>query len=111
MDVGYHLVRVWQRWHSTHALVVIPLALIVVITLADVHSPNGVSLGPLLVAAPAITTAFAGPRLTGLIGALALGAQTFLAARSGGVATSNHIAQLTGLAALSVFAVLVCYVR
>ncbi|MFJ8600798.1 PP2C family protein-serine/threonine phosphatase [Streptomyces shenzhenensis] len=90
---------------------VIPLALIVVITFADVHSPDGVSLGPLLVAAPAITTAFAGPRLTGLIGALALGAQTFLAARSGGVATSNHIAQLTGLAALSVFAVLVCYVR
>ncbi|MGW3951263.1 PP2C family protein-serine/threonine phosphatase [Streptomyces sp. NPDC004752] len=110
MDVAQYLVRVWQR-HSSHALVAIPVALIVVITFAEVQSPYGVSLGPLLVAAPAITTSFAGPRLTGLIGALALGAQTFLAARSGGVATSNHIAQLTGLAALSVFAVLVCWVR
>ncbi|MEU6611136.1 PP2C family protein-serine/threonine phosphatase [Streptomyces shenzhenensis] len=111
MDAGHYLVRVWQRWHSTHALVAIPLLLIAAITVADVRTRESVHVGPLLVAAPAITTSFAGPRLTGLIGALALGAQTFLAARSGGVATSNHIAQLTGLAALSVFAALVCYVR
>lgn len=111
MDVGQYLVRVWQRWHSSHALVVLPLILIVAIMLADLQTPARVHLGPLLVAAPAITTSFAGPRLTGLVGALALGAQAFLAAHSGGVATSNNIAQLAGLAALSVFSVLVCWVR
>ncbi|MFJ9583922.1 PP2C family protein-serine/threonine phosphatase [Streptomyces acidicola] len=110
MHVGQHFARVRQLWHSRHALVAIPIVLIVVITLADVHTPGSVNLGPLLVVAPALTASFAGPWLTGSIGALALGAQTYLAARSG-LVTVNHIAQLIGLTVLSIFAVLVCYLR
>ncbi|MFF4524004.1 PP2C family protein-serine/threonine phosphatase [Streptomyces bluensis] len=110
MHVGQRLARVRQLWRSRHALVAIPLALILAITLIDVHTPGSVILAPLLVVAPALTTAFAGPWLTGCIGALALGAQTYLASRTG-LVTTNHVAQLIGLAVLSIFAVLVCLLR
>ncbi|MFB7224835.1 PP2C family protein-serine/threonine phosphatase [Streptomyces sp. NPDC056227] len=44
------------------------------IVLADVLTPRGVPLGPLLVVAPAITASFAGPVLTGVMGGVAVGA-------------------------------------
>lgn len=44
---------------SGRGLVAIPLALIVVITVVDIHSPADVHLGPLLVIAPALTASFA----------------------------------------------------
>ncbi|MER8084793.1 hypothetical protein ABTZ57_06465 [Streptomyces sp. NPDC094048] len=88
----------------------IPLVLIVAITLADVRTPQTVHLGPLLVVAPAITTSFAGYRLTALVGALAVGAQALIATVQGGF-DENHVAQLIGLAFLSVFAVFVRFLR
>lgn len=60
-----------QPWQSSHALLVIPVVLILVITVVDIHAPPDVHLGPALVIAPAITASFAGPRLTGFIGGLA----------------------------------------
>ncbi|MGW4048474.1 PP2C family protein-serine/threonine phosphatase [Streptomyces sp. NPDC004721] len=96
---------------GSRALVANPLALIVAIILADLRSPESVHLGPLLVVAPAITASFGGYRLTGLIGALAVGAQVLLAVLQGGVATTNHISQIIALTILSVFAVIVCLVR
>ncbi|MFF3907779.1 PP2C family protein-serine/threonine phosphatase [Streptomyces sp. NPDC001848] len=111
MHVGQRVALLRQLWQSRHALVAIPLVLIMVITLVDIHSPESVHLGPLLVVAPAITTAFAGYWLTGLIGALAVGAQVIIAVLHGGLATTNHISQIIGLAILSVFAVIVCFVR
>ncbi|MGW1070924.1 hypothetical protein ACWD4F_41325 [Streptomyces aureus] len=44
--------------------------------MADVLSPPHIHLGPLLAAAPAITVAFAGARVTALMGALAVVAQS-----------------------------------
>jgi hypothetical protein len=41
-------------------LMAIPLALIVVITVVDIHSPPDVHLGPLLVIAPTLTASLAG---------------------------------------------------
>ncbi|MFJ5901974.1 PP2C family protein-serine/threonine phosphatase [Streptomyces sp. NPDC093064] len=111
MHFGQHLAHLRQLWQSSHALVAIPLVLIVAIILADIHSPESVHLGPLLVVAPAITASFGGYRLTGLIGALAVGAQVLLAVLQGGVATTNHISQIVALTILSIFAMLVCFVR
>ncbi|MEU6012205.1 PP2C family protein-serine/threonine phosphatase [Streptomyces sp. NPDC047453] len=111
VNLGQRLAHPRQLWQSSHALVAIPLVLIVAIILADLRSPESVHLGPLLVVAPAITASFGGYRLTGLIGALAVGAQVLLAVLQGGVDTTNHISQIIALTILSVFAVIVCLVR
>ncbi|MET7354130.1 serine/threonine-protein phosphatase, partial [Streptomyces mirabilis] len=79
-----------QPWQSSHALLVIPVVLILVITVVDIHSPPDVHLGPALVIAPAITASFTGPRLTGFIGVLALAAQAIIGVFHGGLATTNH---------------------
>ncbi|MFJ2580742.1 PP2C family protein-serine/threonine phosphatase [Kitasatospora aureofaciens] len=87
------------RQRST-ALVLVPLALIAVITVVDLRSPTNIHLGPLLVIAPALTPSFAGPRLTALVGGLAIAAQVLIAFLHGGFTTSNHIAQIVALTAL-----------
>ncbi|WP_436849645.1 PP2C family protein-serine/threonine phosphatase [Streptomyces avermitilis] len=96
---------------SGHGLVAIPLALIVVITVVDIHSPSTIHLGPLLVIAPALTASVAGPRLTALVGVVAVAAQVFVAVFHGGLTTANHIAQIIALSALSALVVFVCHVR
>lgn len=87
---------------------VVPLVLIVVITLVDVHSPTDVHLGPLLVIAPALTASIAGPRLTALVGLLAVGAQILIGALHGGLGTANHISQIIAITLLSVLIVIFC---
>ncbi|MGA4544229.1 PP2C family protein-serine/threonine phosphatase [Uniformispora flossi] len=99
-----------QPW-ARSALVVLPVALIVLIVVVDLQAPNDVHLGPLLVIAPALTASFAGPRLTAAIGALAVAAQVLIAGLRGGVATSNHMAQIGALAVLSAFIVVFTVVR
>ncbi|MER6925721.1 hypothetical protein [Streptomyces spiralis] len=81
----------WQRWHASRALVLLPIGLITLITVVDIQTPETVHLGPLLVIAPAITVAFGGAWLTGLIGVLAVAAQVVIAVFHGGLTTANHI--------------------
>ncbi|MET8784437.1 PP2C family protein-serine/threonine phosphatase [Streptomyces sp. NPDC004589] len=100
-----------QPWQSSHALLLLPIALIVVITLVDIHSPDDVHLGPALVIAPALTPSFAGTRSTAFVAALAVAAQTVIAAFHGGLSTTNHIVQIGTLAVLSVVIVVYCCVR
>ncbi|MGW5328317.1 PP2C family protein-serine/threonine phosphatase [Streptomyces sp. NPDC004014] len=94
-----------------YGLVVIPLALILVITVVDLRSPQDVHLGPFLVIAPALTASLAGPRPTALVGVLAVAAQTLIAVFHGGLTTLNHLAQLTALILLSALVVFVSQVR
>ncbi|WP_432251512.1 PP2C family protein-serine/threonine phosphatase [Streptomyces sp. HNM1019] len=86
----------------------IPVGLIVVITIVDVMAPAHIHLGPLLVVAPAITPSFAGPRTTGLIGALAVAAQILIAVLRSGFDV-NHQVQIAALTVLSLF--IVVYAR
>lgn len=79
----------------------LPLALIVVITIVDVLSPPQIHLGPLLVVAPAITASFAGTRLTALVSLLAVAALTVIGIMRDGLTTSNHEVQIAGLIAVS----------
>ncbi|MGJ5749835.1 stage II sporulation protein E [Streptomyces puniciscabiei] len=92
-------------------LLMTALALIVAIAAVDIGIGTSVHLGPLLVIAPTLTAAFAGPRLTALVGALAEVALVIIAIFHGGLTTTNHVAQLIALAVLSALVVFVCYVR
>lgn len=84
----------------------IPLALIALITVADVLSPASIHLGPLLVVAPALTAAFGGSRLTAFVGAVAVGALLTISAVRTGITTANHESQLASLVLISAFTVL-----
>lgn len=96
---------------SGRGLVAVPLGLIVVIVLVDIHSPTDVHLGPLLVIAPALTASIAGPRLTALVGLLAVGAQILIGALHGGLTTTNHISQIIAITLLSALIVLFSHAR
>ncbi|MFJ7947652.1 PP2C family protein-serine/threonine phosphatase [Streptomyces sp. NPDC096354] len=101
----------WRPWQSSHALLVIPIALIVVITVVDILVPADVHLGPLLVIAPAITASFAGPRLTGAVGLLAVAAQAYIGRHFGAHFSRNVVVQIVALAVLSFLIVCFCVVR
>ncbi|MEU8975424.1 PP2C family protein-serine/threonine phosphatase [Streptomyces monashensis] len=100
-----------QPWQASHALLVIPIALIVVITMVDQLVPEDIHLGPLLVVAPAITVAFAGPWLTMLVGLLTVAAQAYIGWHFGVLFTRNVLVQILALAVLAALAVLFCAVR
>lgn len=96
---------------SGRALVLIPIGLVVAVCLVDVLAPADVHLGPLLVAAPALTAAFAGPRLTALIGLLAVAAQVLIGAVRGVLGTENLSAQIGALILVSALIVVFCLFR
>ncbi|CAG7648301.1 PP2C family protein-serine/threonine phosphatase [Actinacidiphila bryophytorum] len=98
-------------WQSNRGLVAIPIAFIVVITVADVLAPQEVHLGPLLVVAPALTASFGSSRLTALIGILATAALFTIAAVRNSITTSNHESQLASLIVISAFTVFFCRLR
>ncbi|MBC2878543.1 MULTISPECIES: PP2C family protein-serine/threonine phosphatase [Streptomyces] len=95
--------------HRRHTLLAVPLALIAVIVVVDLLSGPDVHLGPLLVVAPAITAAFAGPLVTGAVGALAVAAQVVIGIFHGGLTTFNHEAQIIGLLLISAVVVVFRY--
>ncbi|RCG32451.1 serine/threonine-protein phosphatase [Sphaerisporangium album] len=84
----------------------IPLALIVVIAIADIITPATIQLSPLLVAAPAVTASFAGPKPTALIGAVAVAVQVLLDVRAESLGFGGAQTQLAALALVSAFLVL-----
>ncbi|MER5730360.1 PP2C family protein-serine/threonine phosphatase [Streptomyces sp. NPDC002138] len=102
--------RLWQPAHAP-ALLVIPLALIVTVCVVDVLAPPHIHLGPLLVAAPAITVAFAGARTTAAMGALAVAAQVLIGVLRGVAGTANVQAQIAALIVVSAVCVTVRVVR
>ncbi|CAL9640246.1 PP2C family protein-serine/threonine phosphatase [Streptomyces sp. enrichment culture] len=86
-----------------HALLAVPIALIVLVTVIDVLAPPDVHLGPFLVAAPAVTASFAGPRTTACVGALAVLAQAVVAVLRTSLVDLNHTFQLITLILMSAF--------
>ncbi|WP_406152105.1 PP2C family protein-serine/threonine phosphatase [Streptomyces sp. NBC_01012] len=88
-----------SRW--SRALLVVPLALIAVVTVVDISVPPEVHLGPFLVAAPALTASFAGPRATASVGAVAVLAQVVVAVARTSIADLNHMYQIAALFLIS----------
>ncbi|MGW3599454.1 serine/threonine-protein phosphatase, partial [Streptomyces sp. NPDC005167] len=100
-----------ESWRPGHALLVIPVVLVAVITTLDIFLPEDIFLGPLLVMAPAITASFEGPVLTGVIGLLAVTAQAYISLNSGVLTTRNALVQIGALAMLSALTVFFCLIR
>ncbi|MBP2047713.1 serine phosphatase RsbU (regulator of sigma subunit) [Streptomyces griseochromogenes] len=111
MDVRRSFAGVRRPWQSSHALLLIPIVLILVITVTDQLVPADVHLGPLLVIAPALTASFAGPGLTGLIGFLAVGAQMYIGWHFGVLFSRNVLVQILALTVLSAMTVFYCVMR
>ncbi|MFF0203922.1 PP2C family protein-serine/threonine phosphatase [Streptomyces sp. NPDC005017] len=85
------------------ALLAVPILLIVLVTVVDILAPSRVHLGPFLVAAPAVTASFAGPRTTAFMGALAVLAQLTVASIRTSAVDLNHSFQLITLVLMSAF--------
>ncbi|MFD8417991.1 PP2C family protein-serine/threonine phosphatase [Streptomyces sp. NPDC059466] len=100
-----------QAGRTSRLLLLIPVALIVLITVSDIVAPSDIVLGPLLVIAPAITAWGAGPLVTGGVGAAAMAAQAFIGWRSGQLLSRNVLVQLFALAVLSALIVILSVVR
>ncbi|MEU0391830.1 PP2C family protein-serine/threonine phosphatase [Streptomyces sp. NPDC006208] len=98
-------------WEPRPALLAVPLALIAVVTVVDVLAPPEVHLGPFLVAAPAVTASFAGPRTTAAVGALAVLAQSMVAITRTSLTDLNHTLQITALVLISVIVTFFAYLR
>lgn len=105
MRVRHRATRFTTPWRPTHGLLIVPLAIIATTALIDINTPETVHLGPFLIAAPALTAAFAGPGMTAAVGALAVVAQIVIAALHGGISTPNHEAQIAAVLVISVFLV------
>lgn len=111
VNAGHGLAGVRQLRQSSRALLLIPIALILVITAVDQLVPGDIHLGPLLVIAPAITASFAGSLLTGLIGFLSVAAQAYIGWHFGVLFSRNVLVQILALAVLSALIVFFCLVR
>jgi serine phosphatase RsbU (regulator of sigma subunit) len=98
-------------WRPGHALVAIPLALIALITVLEVVVPREVRLTPLLVTAPAITASFAGPRLTALVGVVAILDHLLLNLGDGLIGTTVMRTELLALIVVTGFLVVFSFIR
>ncbi|MFI8961809.1 PP2C family protein-serine/threonine phosphatase [Streptomyces sp. NPDC053493] len=92
-------------------LLAAPFALIAAVTVVDILSPPEVHLGPFLIAAPAVTASFAGPRMTAFVGAVAVLAQTVVAIVRTSVTDLNHTYQIVALVLISVIATFFAHLR
>ncbi|MER7537640.1 PP2C family protein-serine/threonine phosphatase [Streptomyces sp. NPDC097704] len=92
-------------------LLAAPFALIAAVTVVDVLVPPDVHLGPFLIAAPAVTASFAGPRMTAFVGAVAVIAQSMVAVARTSFTDLNHTYQIVALVLISVIATFFAYLR
>ncbi|MFE2059435.1 PP2C family protein-serine/threonine phosphatase [Streptomyces sp. NPDC059446] len=101
--MGYRRGRGWNRDGTGPGavLVLVPFALIAVVTVIDINVPPEVHLGPFLVAAPALTASFAGPRLTAFVGMVAVLAQAAVALTRSSITDLNHMYQIVALFLIS----------
>ncbi|WP_371614728.1 PP2C family protein-serine/threonine phosphatase [Streptomyces sp. NBC_00454] len=96
---------------SRAVLLSVPFFLIAVVTVVDVLAPPDVHLGPFLVAAPALTASFAGPRTTGFVGAVAVAAQVAVAVARTTLTDLNHTFQIIALVLISAFVTFFAHLR
>ncbi|MER5619244.1 hypothetical protein [Streptomyces sp. NPDC002215] len=100
-----------HSWQASDALLAIPFALIATIVLADVITGPDVPLGPLLIVAPAITAAFAGPLLTALVGVIAVAALFGVGAGLRILTTESVGAQIVAVVVVSVIVTVFRWLR
>jgi len=94
-------------------MVATSVAVIVAIVVIDVLAPPHIHLGPLLIAAPAITAIFASPLPTGVVAGLAVVAQGVIAVLRDRdeLFSANHQAQILALLLVGACLVAFCVLR
>ncbi|QPP10295.1 serine/threonine-protein phosphatase [Streptomyces bathyalis] len=94
-------------------MIAVPVIWLVIVVVVDVAAPPEIHLGPLLVAAPALTASFAGAWTTGLIAFLAVAAQAVIALLRDRdeLFSANHQAQIAALVLVGASLVAYCVVR
>ncbi|WP_078853094.1 PP2C family protein-serine/threonine phosphatase [Streptomyces sp. NRRL S-1824] len=103
--------RSWRRSAPGPLWLVVPLVLIVAIPVADHFLPPEIHLGHLLIVAPAVTSVVAGPRLTALIGGLAVVSLIVAGTERGVLTTESVLVEFGSLAALSTLLVIFSLLR
>ncbi|MGP3974091.1 PP2C family protein-serine/threonine phosphatase [Streptomyces sp. 8N114] len=98
-------------WRARHGLLAFPLGLIVAVTVVDILAPPEVHLGPLLIAAPALTAAIGGSRLVAFVGVVAVAAQLVIGTVRRGWLSLNHEVQVISLTLVTGVIVGFCYLR
>ncbi|MFG2395685.1 PP2C family protein-serine/threonine phosphatase [Streptomyces lydicus] len=113
MQLGRRIVDLRRSLRARDAMAAVPLAWIAAVVVIDVLAPPDIHLGPLLVAAPAITIAFGGPWLTGLVAALAVVAQVIVAVvrDRDKLISANHWAQIAALVIVGLSVVIFSVLR
>ncbi|MDT9689003.1 PP2C family protein-serine/threonine phosphatase [Streptomyces sp. P9(2023)] len=86
-------------------------SLIAVVTVVDILAPPEVHLGPFLIAAPAVTASFAGPRMTAFVGAVAVLAQSVVAIVRTSLTDLNHTYQIVALILISIIVTFFAHLR
>lgn len=89
----------------------VPFALVAVVTVVDVLAPPDLHLGSFPVAAPAVTASFAGPWMTGFVGAVAVAAQVTVAVVRTTATDLNHTFQIIALVLISILVTLFAHLR
>lgn len=105
------LAALYRRRQPRHALLALPLGVIVTVTVVDILAPAHVHLGPLLVAAPAVTAAMGGAGLVVWVGLLAVAAQLVIGVTRRGWITLNHEMQILSLAIVTAVIAVFCLLR
>lgn len=102
-----------ERPRPRQVLIVIPIVWIVAVSVIDVLAPPDIHLGPLLVAAPALTPSLGGPRAVALVAALAVIAQTVIGVLRDphDLLSANHEAQIIALILVGTSLVVFCVLR
>ncbi|MCX0242101.1 PP2C family protein-serine/threonine phosphatase [Streptomyces drozdowiczii] len=108
-----HAERRRRPLRAGRALLAVPIGWIIAVFLVDIFAPPDIHLGPLLVAAPAITPSIGGPRAVGFVAALAVIAQTAVGVLRDPdeLLSANHEAQIVALALVGVCLVVFCVLR
>ncbi|MET8327574.1 PP2C family protein-serine/threonine phosphatase [Streptomyces sp. NPDC005181] len=105
------LAEILRAWRRSTLWLAGPLVLIVAVPVADHFLPPDIHLAHLLIVAPAVTSAVAGPRVTALIGGLAVVSLVIAGAERGFLTTENVLVELASLAVLSGLLVLFSLLR
>ncbi|WP_327122800.1 PP2C family protein-serine/threonine phosphatase [Streptomyces sp. NBC_01727] len=105
------ILRSWRRSAPGPLWLVVPLTLIVAIPVADYFLPPDIHLAHLLIVAPAVTSVVAGPRLTALIGGLAVASLVVAGTERGVLTTESVLVEFGSLAALCVLLVIFALLR
>jgi serine phosphatase RsbU (regulator of sigma subunit) len=108
MSLGQRLVGSHRSPRFDRILIMAATIFILVLTGIDVPVSSQIRVSDMLIAAPVIVAWFAGPRVTGFTGTLAVAGLLLIMFLKGAL---DHLTELAVLVLISVFSTTICYMR